>query len=354
MAYVPRQVAQMAAAREQRLHSCTTFLCMSIKRATKPGAGRIMVSSSKLQQSSTQDSLEEFMGVLKGAFGAGASLTTNLQPETAQHTGTSTRNGFATSSRLANSRSRQEGRDNSSISKRTSRSEDTSARPTKGSSGRDSLATSSSPIRRVKKHKGPFVDLMTAIEKDMMQPAQSKHSSDSTVVSRSNGSSSSSSACLVGRGSSQVADDSTSTINHTTRRIRGKQLSQHAANQQSSQQSTQQHQRRHQHQHHQQQQSPSLQPHHHHQQQQPDPGWLHHPLVLGNSKKQYRPVYKGDLALPGGPAWSSLRRHIVAAGNNTDLPTLDCIVLLEGDQDQHAVARAVNAPVSGRVRCIWD
>jgi hypothetical protein len=63
-------------------------------------------------------------------------------------------------------------------------------------------------------------------------------------------------------------------------------------------------------------------------------------------KKQYKPVYKGDLALPGGPSWSALRRHVVAAGSQAGLPTLDSIILVEGDQDQRAVARAVNAPVS--------
>jgi hypothetical protein len=63
-------------------------------------------------------------------------------------------------------------------------------------------------------------------------------------------------------------------------------------------------------------------------------------------KKQYKPVYKGDLALPGGPGWSALRRHVVAAGSQAGLPTLGSIILVEGDQDQRAVARAVNAPVS--------
>ncbi len=36
----------------------------------------------------------------------------------------------------------------------------------------------------------------------------------------------------------------------------------------------------------------------------------------GRGKKQYKPVLKGDLALPGGPSWSALRRHIVAAGRS--------------------------------------
>ncbi|WIA10496.1 hypothetical protein OEZ85_010685 [Tetradesmus obliquus] len=65
----------------------------------------------------------------------------------------------------------------------------------------------------------------------------------------------------------------------------------------------------------------------------------------GRGKKQYKPVLKGDLALPGGPSWSALRRHIVAAGSQAGLPTLHSIILVEGDQDQRAVARAVNAPV---------
>jgi hypothetical protein len=64
-------------------------------------------------------------------------------------------------------------------------------------------------------------------------------------------------------------------------------------------------------------------------------------------RKQYKPVIKGDLALPGGPSWSALRRHVVAAGSQAGLPTLDSIILVEGDQDQRAVARAVNAPVRG-------
>ena len=63
--------------------------------------------------------------------------------------------------------------------------------------------------------------------------------------------------------------------------------------------------------------------------------------------KQYKPVAKGDLLLPGGPAWSGLRRHVVAAGAAPGLPSLDCIVIVEGDNDQKAVGRAVNAPVSG-------
>jgi hypothetical protein len=62
--------------------------------------------------------------------------------------------------------------------------------------------------------------------------------------------------------------------------------------------------------------------------------------------KQYAPVPKGDLLLPGGPSWSSLRRHVVPAGSDPFLPTLDCIVLVEGDKDQEAVCRAVNAHVS--------
>jgi hypothetical protein len=61
--------------------------------------------------------------------------------------------------------------------------------------------------------------------------------------------------------------------------------------------------------------------------------------------KQYAPVPKGNLLLPGGPSWSSLRRHVVAAGSEPHLPTLDCIVIVEGDNDQRAVCRAVNAHV---------
>ena len=61
--------------------------------------------------------------------------------------------------------------------------------------------------------------------------------------------------------------------------------------------------------------------------------------------KVYAPVSKGDLLLPGGPSWSGLRRHLVAAGDTPGLPTLQCIVIVEGDNDQQAVGRAVNAPV---------
>jgi hypothetical protein len=56
-------------------------------------------------------------------------------------------------------------------------------------------------------------------------------------------------------------------------------------------------------------------------------------------------VLKGDLQLPGGPHWSSLRRHISAAGADPSLPSLPHLIIVEGDQDQRAVARAVNAPV---------
>lgn len=66
----------------------------------------------------------------------------------------------------------------------------------------------------------------------------------------------------------------------------------------------------------------------------------------GRPVKAYKAVSKGDLLLPGGPAWSGLRRHVVAAGSDPSLPTLDCIVVVEGDNDQQAVGRAVNAPVS--------
>ncbi|GBF98635.1 hypothetical protein Rsub_10824 [Raphidocelis subcapitata] len=57
------------------------------------------------------------------------------------------------------------------------------------------------------------------------------------------------------------------------------------------------------------------------------------------------PVLKGDLALPGGPQWSALRRHVHAAGSNPDLPTMKAVVIVEGDEDQRAVSKAVNAPV---------
>ncbi|KAI8466147.1 MAG: hypothetical protein J3K34DRAFT_524753 [Monoraphidium minutum] len=61
-------------------------------------------------------------------------------------------------------------------------------------------------------------------------------------------------------------------------------------------------------------------------------------------KRQAR-VPKGDLDLPGGPQWSALRRHVFAAGSDPGLPTIKALVLVEGDQDQRALAKAVNAPV---------
>eukprot|EP00775_Hariotina_reticulata_P007169 gene7169-7383_t len=63
-------------------------------------------------------------------------------------------------------------------------------------------------------------------------------------------------------------------------------------------------------------------------------------------KKKYKPVDKGGVLLPGGPAWSALRRHIVPAGSTPTLPGLQQqLVIVEGDQDQRAVARAVNTVV---------
>lgn len=90
------------------------------------------------------------------------------------------------------------------------------------------------------------------------------------------------------------------------------------------------------------------------QQQQQLPPWLlqqqAESAASGGRVKQYKPVPKGDLLLPGGPAWSGLRRHVVAAGADPSLPTLDCIVIVEGDNDQKAVCRAVNATVSREER----
>ena len=75
----------------------------------------------------------------------------------------------------------------------------------------------------------------------------------------------------------------------------------------------------------------------------PPPPLGHRP---GRIPKQYKAVLKGDLSLPGGPLWSPLRRHVMAAGQDPMLPTLKCIILVEGDEDHRAVARAVNATVS--------
>jgi hypothetical protein len=62
-------------------------------------------------------------------------------------------------------------------------------------------------------------------------------------------------------------------------------------------------------------------------------------------RREPPPVLKGDLALPGGPQWSALRRHVHAAGANPGLPTIKAIVVVEGDEDQRALSKAVNAPV---------
>jgi hypothetical protein len=64
------------------------------------------------------------------------------------------------------------------------------------------------------------------------------------------------------------------------------------------------------------------------------------------------PVLKGDLALPGGPRWSALRRHVHGAGADPRLASIRAVVIVEGTQDQLAVAKAVNAPVGCRRPCL--
>lgn len=60
--------------------------------------------------------------------------------------------------------------------------------------------------------------------------------------------------------------------------------------------------------------------------------------------KQYAPVKKGDLSLPGGPQWQGLRRRIKVADPKPQLPTVDALVVVEGPGDWAAVRRAVNVP----------
>jgi len=67
--------------------------------------------------------------------------------------------------------------------------------------------------------------------------------------------------------------------------------------------------------------------------------------ISASPSNQHPRVLKGDLALPGGPQWSALRRHVFAAGGNEKLPSLKAVIIVEGDQDQKAVSKAVNAAV---------
>eukprot|EP00878_Enallax_costatus_P015273 GHUV01015992.1.p1 GENE.GHUV01015992.1~~GHUV01015992.1.p1 ORF type:complete len:395 (+),score=115.46 GHUV01015992.1:409-1593(+) len=347
MAYLPRQGAQLRPGRAKGLERCCHIACSVPPRPHTRVASTVRVASSNQQQGSTQDSLEDIMDVLKDAFGAAASQAGTAQPRHLQHSEASTHSGFANSSRRAISRSRQESNEGSSSSKRASKPEDTPKLAAEGPGSSNGREAASSPAPSFKKRKGPFVDLISALEEDMMQPAQHRisNSSNSTRSSSTSGPANNHVSIAASNGISRAsATSGTSTAKRTTRGIRGRHSPEDAADLQQGQQSVQQLQ----------QQPPSQQSHQHQQQQpQKDPEWLQHPLVLGNSKKQYTPVYKGGLALPGGPAWSSLRRHIVAAGNTEGLPTLDCIVLVEGDQDQRAVARAVNAPVSKQVQGMW-
>ena len=65
----------------------------------------------------------------------------------------------------------------------------------------------------------------------------------------------------------------------------------------------------------------------------------------GRQRRAAPPVLKGDLELPGGPQWSALRRHTFAAAGDPALPSVRAVVIVEGDQDRRAVAKAVNAAV---------
>jgi 5S rRNA maturation endonuclease (ribonuclease M5) len=56
------------------------------------------------------------------------------------------------------------------------------------------------------------------------------------------------------------------------------------------------------------------------------------------------PVLKGDLELPGGAAWLPLRRQVRARALDPGLPLVDALVIVEGDADYGALARAVSAP----------
>ncbi|KAF8068452.1 DEAH4 [Scenedesmus sp. PABB004] len=163
-----------------------------------------------------------------------------------------------------------------------------------------------------KKRRGPFADLMASLEHDMLSPPGPQSSS-----------SSSSSSSGGGGGGGGGGADGAAAPRKLTRRIR----QQPAAAEQQLQHAPP---------------PPPLQP-----EQPPAPWMLDEAAAVasGAVAKAHRPVFKGDLALPGGPAWSALRRHVVAAGDAPGLPRLSCVVLVEGDQDQKAVARAVNAPV---------
>mmetsp|Transcript_13734 Transcript_13734/g.29527 ORF Transcript_13734/g.29527 Transcript_13734/m.29527 type:complete len:423 (-) Transcript_13734:93-1361(-) len=69
--------------------------------------------------------------------------------------------------------------------------------------------------------------------------------------------------------------------------------------------------------------------------------------VQPRTLKQYAPVYKGHVALPGGPNWSKFRQHFTAPPDNADpsLPATKTIIVVEGDTDRMAVHRAVRAVV---------
>lgn len=200
----------------------------------------------------------------------------------------------------------------------------------------------------------PFAELISSLAQDVHDNERDGGSSSSNSSS-SNGSISSSSGSSMAAGAASVtraptvAPPAAATVRRKlTRRVR---LSKAHVVSQDGQQAESQHLDVSMHAGRDQQQQPIWPPQQlqqsrgalAHQQQQPQP--KARPPLPKRRGKTFAPVMKGSLALPGGPAWSALRRHITAAGSVPGLPTLDAIVLVEGDEDQRAVARAVNAPV---------
>jgi len=233
------------------------------------------------------------------------------------------------------------------------------------SPGTAAAAAADSLLSSPKKRRGRFGELILSLEHDQLYPQEDSSDGKSTSTSSSSTagaisalsssststsstSTSSSTAGAISALSSSKAEGSpvaapAVTANSPVRRIR--RVKPQADNQQQLQGppalATQQHKRS----QPKQQQQPQQQ-----QQQQELPPWLQQQQRDDASTrrvKSYKPVSKGDLLLPGGPSWSGLRRHVVAAGSDPHLPHLDCIVIVEGDKDQQAVSRAVNAPVRG-------